>query len=380
MTVTPRQGFSGSLRLAIVAALFVPSSARADEAPPPVVPVAPSAPVPAPVRLRPPPPPRRTRRRRGRRRSLASRRATTTSRRRRSARCRRKRYEAVLAYLGAQPQAADAESAQSALVQLAMETEAWDAAVTHAEAYLAAHPNGPHEIEARFAKADALARLEHGVEARAAYDALTRALSVSKHGKNTVMAAWSYWAQWLTESGDLEGAKTAWRGLKSVLGSAPDAVPIVRMADGELAALEQIGKEARALPPDTKDLDGRPLSLADLKGQVVLLDFWATWCGPCVKELPALQDAYERFHAKGFEIVGVSIDGLNAGARVREFLAAQGVPWRTIYDPSGRNPVQQAYGVSGIPHTVLVGRDGRVVKIGLRGKDLAKALAKLFGG
>jgi len=378
MQVTPRQGFSVVVRLAAVAALFLPSAARADEAPPPVAPMAPSAPVPAPVAppsaaaadapaLRPP--------------TLARIEAAYDDLEKAAVReVTRRRYDAVLAYVGAQPQAADLEPARTALVQLAMGIDAWDAAVTHAEAYLAAHPNGPHEIEARFAKADALARLEHGTEARAAYDALTRALSVSKHGKNTVMAAWSYWAQWLTESGDLEGAKNAWRGLKGVLGSTPDAVPIVRMADGELAALEQIGKEARALPPDTKDLDGRPLSLAELKGQVVLLDFWATWCGPCVKELPALLDAYERFHAKGFEIVGVSIDGLNSEARVREFLAAQGVPWRTIYDPSGRNPVQQTYGVSGIPHTVLVGRDGRVVKIGLRGKDLAKALSKLLGG
>ena len=292
---------------------------------------------------------------------------------------RRKRYDAVLAYARAQPGASDVETAHTALFQLAAEIEAWDDAVAHAEAYLGAHPSGPHEIEARFAKADSLAKLQHATEARAAYDALTRALTIQKHGRNTVMAAWSYWAQWLTEIGDAEGARAAWRGLKSVMGTAPEAAPIVRMADEELAALDQVGRAARAFPQDTRDVDGRSLALSDLQGQVVLLDFWATWCGPCLKEMPALMEAYEQFHAKGFEVVGVSMDGLNGGPAVREYLQAQHIPWRTIYDPMGRNPVARDWGVTGIPHTVLIGRDGRVVKVGLRGKDLVKRLTQLLG-
>src|SRR5690348_6203311 len=77
---------------------------------------------------------------------------------------------------------------------------------------------------------------------------------------------------------------------------------------------------------DEKDVDGKPLSIAGYKGKVVLLDFWATWCGPCVMELPNVLKTYEKHHDQGFEIIGVSLD--QEEERLRNFLKQKNVTWR----------------------------------------------------
>jgi thiol-disulfide isomerase/thioredoxin len=124
-------------------------------------------------------------------------------------------------------------------------------------------------------------------------------------------------------------------------------------------------------------LDGKPFDQKSLAGKVVLIDFWATWCGPCIAEIPNVVEQYEKYHAKGFEVLGISLD--EEKDKVDAFVAEHKIPWPIIYAGKGwQDPTAQFYGISGIPQLILIGRDGNVITLNARGEKLAERLAELF--
>ena len=126
---------------------------------------------------------------------------------------------------------------------------------------------------------------------------------------------------------------------------------------------------------EAKDTDGKPLSVASYKGKVVLVDFWATWCGPCVAELPNVQKAYEKYHAKGFDIIGISLD--KERTKLTEFIKSRNMPWRQYFDGQfWQNKLAVKYGVNSIPATYLLDGKGVIIGKNLRGEALEAALAK----
>lgn len=126
-----------------------------------------------------------------------------------------------------------------------------------------------------------------------------------------------------------------------------------------------------------KDLDGKPLALADYKGKIVLIDFWATWCGPCVDELPNVIAAYEKYHGKGFEIIGISLD--QSRDALTTFIKEKNLKWANYFDGLGwKNKLGQEYGIQSIPATFLLDGEGKIIARDLRGPALEQKLASLI--
>lgn len=139
----------------------------------------------------------------------------------------------------------------------------------------------------------------------------------------------------------------------------------------DAALLTGIGRTAPAFAQN--DTRGHPVALSAFKGQYVLIDFWASWCGPCRLENPNVLKTYRKFHSKGFTVLGVSLDD-----HKDKWLAAirqDGLPWTQLSDLKGwKNEVAVQYGIEGIPMNFLLDKEGKIVAKGLRGQDLEKQL------
>ncbi|MCB0408949.1 MAG: AhpC/TSA family protein [Flavobacteriales bacterium] len=125
------------------------------------------------------------------------------------------------------------------------------------------------------------------------------------------------------------------------------------------------------------DAEGNPISLESFKGKYVLVDFWASWCGPCRAENPNVVAAYNKFHEKGFEIFGVSLD--ESKDKWIEAIGKDGLTWSHVSDLKGwENEAAKLYGVQGIPFSVLIDKEGIIIAKNLRGEDLHNKLNELF--
>jgi peroxiredoxin len=124
-----------------------------------------------------------------------------------------------------------------------------------------------------------------------------------------------------------------------------------------------------------KDLLGNPLSLSQYENKIVLVEFWATWCGPCVAELPNIIQAYNKHHSNGFEVIGISLD--QDEQKLKSFLKAKELPWVQYFDGKGwQNKLAAKYGIDSVPATFLLDRQGKIIAQDLHGNALEEALTK----
>lgn len=132
-----------------------------------------------------------------------------------------------------------------------------------------------------------------------------------------------------------------------------------------------------------KQVEGGNFDLASYKGKVVLVDFWATWCGPCIGELPNVKETYEKYHDRGFEVVGISLD--SDREQLEEFIQKEKLPWPILFEGGDEetigwnHPLARHYGVNAIPLAVLINREGNVVTLSARGKQLGELVGELIG-
>ncbi len=123
------------------------------------------------------------------------------------------------------------------------------------------------------------------------------------------------------------------------------------------------------------DLDGKPISFEAYRGKVILVDFWAVWCGPCVAEMPNVKKVYEKYKDKGFDIIGISLD--NDEKQLRDFLKKNEIPWRQVYSGKGwDSPVSQQYGIYSIPNMWLIDKEGKLISNSARGEKLESMVAE----
>lgn len=123
---------------------------------------------------------------------------------------------------------------------------------------------------------------------------------------------------------------------------------------------------------------GKNIALSSLRGKVVLVDFWASWCGPCRKEMPNVKAAYEKYKSKGFEIYGVSLD--RELSDWTDAIKKDGITWPQVSDLKYWDCVAaKQYNVQGIPFTVLLDKEGKIIAKNLRGPELEAKLKEVLG-
>ncbi|MDA1051244.1 MAG: thioredoxin-like domain-containing protein [Planctomycetota bacterium] len=213
---------------------------------------------------------------------------------------------------------------------------------------------------------------------RTFYNDLLAHLKTAKAASQQDLAIAFTFGQAIEQLGNVELAKEAYGEFGKIFSGSKDKTlaGYGEKLAGVARRLDLLGKEMKI---EGATASGEPFDWKAYRGKVVLIDYWATWCGPCIEELPNVKENYDKYHGKGFEVVGISLD--SDRGPLRRFLATHEIPWACLFEEGAGtdHPMANYYGVMQIPTTMLLDRDGKVLSIGVRGSELGRQLAKLLG-
>lgn len=273
-------------------------------------------------------------------------------------------------YVKKNPKADDRDQAYSTLFNKAIEHDWFAESEPVAQAYLKAEPDGPVKPLAQILTTMARAQAGRYDEALAQYRELMRGIGQAEQEEFASSFADNLAGAAIT-AGEFRVAREVFELLLSRFNESPN---LRQKVQHDLTRLDKVGKLAPSFT--AANLDGKPLRLESLRGKYVLVEFWATWCAPCIAELPRLQKAYEKHHGSGLEIVAVSLDDNRTA--VVDFVKARKIPWHQIHSASANSDIIEAFGVGSIPANFLIDPEGNVIRLDLRGPSLEKTLDTLI--
>jgi len=277
----------------------------------------------------------------------------------------------LVVYLAKTPKPDDLDQAYLTFFNKVIEHDWFLEHETIAKSYLKENPEGPVRPLAQIVATMARAQAGSYREAIANYTTLIEGLNSDDQLEFAANFADSL-AGSATTAGEIGAAREVFTILLKKFGG--DSPSLKQKVGDDLARLDRVGKPAPAA--SVRDLDGKPFRFEGLKGKYVLVDFWATWCAPCLAELPRIQAARAKYQAKGFEVVSVSLD--ETKGPVVDFVKVRKLPWIQIHNATCVGDLVQAFGVSTIPATFLIDPQGTIVRLDLRGPALDKALDALI--
>jgi peroxiredoxin len=273
-------------------------------------------------------------------------------------------------YLQKNPKADDREQAFAALFNKAIEHDWFHDAEALADQYLKSDPDGPVKALAQIILTMARAQSGQFDQALARFRELMQGVNQNEQEEFAASFSENLAAAAVT-AGEFAAARDVYTTLLARFSESPN---LRQKVSSELKRLDKVGKPAPAFAVD--DIKGQPVRLAAYRGKYVLVDFWATWCAPCIAELPRLQEAYRTYHGAGFELIGVSLDENKTA--VVDFARVRNLPWPQLHNGSSSADLAEAFGVISIPAAYLVDPEGTIIRLDLRGKSLDETLARLI--
>jgi peroxiredoxin len=273
-------------------------------------------------------------------------------------------------YLQKNPAAEDREQAYAALFNKAIEHDWFNDTEELARQYLKSDPDGPVKALAQIILTMARASAGQFDQALIRFRELMQGVSQNEQEEFATSFSENLAAAAIT-AGEFNAAREVYTTLLARFSDSPN---LRQKVQAELKRLDKVGKPAPAFAAE--DLKGQPIRLAAYRGKFVLIDFWATWCAPCISELPRLQAAYRTYHDGGFEIISISLDENKTA--VADFARVRSLPWPQLHNASSSADLVEAFGVITIPAVYLVDPEGTIVRLDLRGKSLDETLSRLI--
>jgi peroxiredoxin len=272
-------------------------------------------------------------------------------------------------YLRKHPKADDRDQAFAALFNKAIEHDWFAETEGMAQHYLEDEPDGPVKALAQIIITMGRAQAGQYKTALERYKELMQGLGKTDQEEFAASFTETF-ATAATAAAEFATARQVYQTLQERF---PDSPTVRDKAAKEMNRLDKVGRPAPAF--EAHDLTGKAVSIESLRGKYVLIDFWATWCAPCIAELPRLQEVYRRHHSSGFEIVSVSLDETRAA--VVDFVKVRKLPWPQLHNSTSGADLVEAFGVGSIPAAYLIDPEGTIIRLDPRGQALETALTKL---